>query len=217
MSWAKSWLRRVALLLLVSLLAFAVLTARAVSQGEAEMNLSDQAFDHGDIREAAHHARRAAMHYAPGAPHVRAAYERLEAVAHGAEASGDLDNAMFAWRAIRSAALETGHVRAVVPEERERANRALARLQALQSMPTSRREALRQKKVAERDLSSVGGARAGWILLLALGLGGMLAALGWFTVRGIQPDGSIHRATARYCGLLALLGTACWAWAVVTA
>lgn len=217
MSLAKNWPRRGALVLLVSLLAFAVLTARAVGEGEAEMTLSDQAFDRGDIREATRHARRAAVHYAPGAPHIRAAYARLEAVAHGAEASGDLENAMFAWRAIRSAALETRHVRAVVPDQLEQANQALARLQALQSEPTSRREALRQKKIAERDLGRTSSARAGWIALLAFGLGATLASLAWFTARGIQPDGSIHPATARYCGLLALLGSACWAWAVVTA
>ena len=171
------WFRRVALSLLVAALGLGLVTARAVEQGEALVQESDRAFDQGKVQEAAHHARRAAVHYAPGAPHLRAAYERLRAVAAGAEAAGDRDTARFAWNAIRSAVLETRHVSVPFPEELAAANRALARLEVRDDVPLSRRERLMQIKVAERDLAEAAGTRAGWVLLLGLGFVATVAGL----------------------------------------
>jgi hypothetical protein len=211
------WLRRAALVLLLGFLGLGVLTARAVEKGEALVRESDRAFDQGKVREAAHHARQAAVHYAPGAPHVRAAYDRLHAVAAGAEAAGDRETALFAWSAIRSAALETRHVSVPFPAELEAANRALARLEVAEEAPASRRERLRQLKIAERDLSESAEGRAGWVALLGLGFAATALGLGWFTLRGVKPGGKLEHRAARLSGLVTLLGALCWAFAVVSA
>ena len=68
--------RRLALALLVACVGLGLLTARAVEQGEAAVQESDRAFDQGKVHEAAHHARRAAVYYAPGAPHLHFAVAR---------------------------------------------------------------------------------------------------------------------------------------------
>lgn len=217
MNGPRVWLRRGALSLLVLLLAFAVLTAHAVSRGEQAMRESDRAFHRGQVREAAEHARRAAIQYAPGAPHVRAAYERLKAVAVGAEVAGEPELARFAWRAMRSAALETQHWRRVHERELAEANQALARMQVLQQAPENELVAARLRKSAERHLTRDSGPRAVWIALLGAGLLLTSAGLAWLTLRGIQPDGSLRPSAARWAGLVTLVGAACWTWAVLAA
>lgn len=210
------WFRRAALGLLVACVGFGLLTARAVERGEAAVRESDRAFDQGNVYEAAHHARRAAVNYAPGAPHLRAAYERLRAVAAGAEAAGDRETARFAWTAVRSAVLETRHVALPFPEELAAANRALARLEVQDDTPLSRRERLRQIKVAERDLAQAADARTGWIALLGLGFAATVLGLIGFTLGGTEPSAGRLRV-ARLSGVITLLGAVCWTWAVVGA
>lgn len=212
------WFRRLALTLLLAFLGLALLTARAVEKGEAAVRESDRAFDEGKVQEAAHHARRAAVYYAPGAPHLRAAYERLRAVAAGAEAAGDRDTARFAWNAIRSAALETRHVSIAFPEELALANRALARLEIREDEPVSRRERLRQIKVAERDLAQAANTRASWIALMAFGFAATTFGLAGFAVSAVEPVTARARPrAARASGVVTLVGALCWAWAVVSA
>ncbi|HEY6726041.1 MAG TPA: hypothetical protein VI197_18530 [Polyangiaceae bacterium] len=210
------WFRRVAIGSLIACVGLGLLTARAVEKGEAAVRESDRAFDQGKVQEAAHHARRAAVYYAPGAPHLRAAYERLRAVAAGAEAAGDRETARFAWNAVRSAVLETRHVALPFPDELAAANRALARLEVQGDEPVSRRERLRQIKVAEQHLAQAAGNRADWILLLALGFVVTVTGLAGLTLGGLQRAGHWPRR-ARISGLLTLAGAVCWAWAVVSA
>lgn len=217
MRWLQSWLRRTALALLIALLALATLTARAVERGEAAMAESDAAFNRGQVRDAATHARRAAVSYAPGAPHVRAAYERLQAIGVGAEVAGEPEVAMFAWRAMRSAALETRHVALTHHEELERANRELARLEVAVQNPGTERELLREQKIAWQSLSRPVGVRLWWVAVLGFGFVSAAAGLTWVMLRGVRPDGALSTSAARWGGLLTLIGAACWTWAVVTA
>ncbi len=102
----SSW-QRLALLAFLSVLIFAAFSARVILEGESELSASDAAFDRGELASALDHARRAATLYAPGAPHVERAYERLNALALGAEAAGQPKIAFLAWQATRSAALES--------------------------------------------------------------------------------------------------------------
>lgn len=77
--------------------------------GTEALRCSDQAFDAGDLEKATRCAREAASWYLPTAPHVEAAYARLRAIAVGAEATGDVRNALRAWAALRGALVETAH------------------------------------------------------------------------------------------------------------
>lgn len=193
------------------LLFGAVATLRAVLDGERELRASDVAFDANDLHASIQHARRAASAYAPGAPHVRRGYERLLAIARGAEATGQPEVAVLAWQAQRAAVLETASFLRPFPERLDEANRNLARLEASKvGAETTRSERAGQlfKQARERSQEDLP-----WGSLLAAGL--LLAGLGlsWFARLALGSDGKIHWLKGRW-GLLAFgLGSALWALA----
>jgi hypothetical protein len=113
---------------LVALLAIAC--ARVILSGEKEIAASTRALDAGDAEEAITCARRAAQWYAPGAPHVRVAYDRLSALALAAEEHRRDDLALAAWRATRLAAIETRWPGGTHAAELDRANQEIARITA---------------------------------------------------------------------------------------
>ena len=205
-----AWLRRVAFALLLAVLMLGVLTARMVREGEAALAKSDAAFDRGDLREAILHARRAAVLYAPGAPHVNAAFARLRAVAVGAEAAGDPEVARQAWGAVRGAALETRHVTAPHQAEIDRANSALARLQTAGAAPAERTAAVAR---LERDDAP----RAPWVGVLGAGFGLFLAGLVVLVARGVTPSGKPSWRALGVAVALALAGLVVWTLAVYRA
>jgi hypothetical protein len=210
------WFRRLSWALVFAVVALLTITLRAIVDGEGQMRASDAAFHRGDVRTAVVHARRAAIAYAPGAPHVRAAYERLVATALGAEASGDAATARAAWRAVRGAALETSHVWTPHALELERANRALARLSnpgSPKGVDEDRRVYEEAKRLLERDERP----RPVWVAVLALGLVAAAAGLGWIGLRAVGRDGRISLLEARWGIVLALIGAACWTIAVYKA
>jgi hypothetical protein len=209
MSGSAIWLKRAALGMLLGVLTLAALTARMIVEGEAELKSSDAAFDRGDLAEATLHARRAATFYAPGAPHVAAAFERMRAIALGAESQGDVNMARRAWGAVRSAVLETRHFALPHAEELALANANLARLIA--SSPGGDRQ------TAARLLARDETPRAPWVLVL--GLGFLLFASGLILAvrRGVSPSGEMSRKVLVVAGLLALFGVAFWTFAVYRA
>lgn len=101
------WLRKLALLVLSCVALLVVAGVSLTRRGRAEMDKSDAAFHAGDVRAAAVHAKAAALAYVPGSEHVLLAYERLEAVAKGAESKGDLQVARWAWETLRAVHAET--------------------------------------------------------------------------------------------------------------
>jgi hypothetical protein len=207
-------LSRVALGLLCLILAVAALTARAVSEGEAHLRESDRAFDRGDLGKALLEARSAAVMYAPGAPHVKLAYGRLEAIALGAEAAGQKRTAEAAWRAMRGAALETRHVWIPASAELSRADRNLARLQSENPELVDSGDAKTALERAKSELARDDAPNTAWLGLLIAGFLTVAAGLGLVAVRGVTPDGQLRLARAKLGIALALLGAACWTLAV---
>lgn len=210
------WQRSAALVLVLAVGALTVITLHAVASGEREMALSDAAFRRADLQAALVHARRAAVLYAPGAPHTEAAYARLVAIAVGSEATGRPEMAERGWRAVRGAILETQHVWVPRHSLLLRANRRLAVLQTPAGTPDSEpRRAQGSEPVAE--LSQNPAPRLGWTLILVSGLSLWSAGLAVFATRGIGPDGTVRLRQARW-GLLAFaVGVACWTLAVLQA
>lgn len=223
------WLRRAVQLLLLGVFFVGLMTAREIQRGERALRASDEAFHQGDLETSVLHARTGAMAYAPGAPHVEAAYQRLEAIARGAEAEGRHSLARTAWGAVRSAALQTSHWWVTRSDELERAQVALARL--------NRAAALRAEVgvLARPESSTRGGdgaeARHGgvWgeahaashgakllrIGLLALGFGALLLGLAWVGWRVIDEAGEVQRRGLSFALALCLAGTACWLFVVL--
>lgn len=190
-----------------------VATLRAVLDGERELAASDRAFDANDLTGAIEHARRAASAYAPGASHVERGYERLEAVARGAEATGQLAIAMQAYQAERAAVLESASAWQPFPERLEQANRNLARLSALERGPESER-AETARRLFERAQSQQGG-RTAWGAGLAAGFALSGLGLAWFGARALGPGPRIEWLRGRWGLVLFGCGAALWALAAL--
>jgi hypothetical protein len=196
-------LRALAVCLTFALVAFALATLRTLERGRAELALSDAAFDRGALVPAVQHARRAATAYVPRAVHVTRAYERLRAVARGAERGRDLANARAAWQAMRDAALESGHLWQPHAVERAEAERNLERL----LIPSAPLDVFGAASAA----SPRRGVRA---LVLAAGLGS--AALGLLAFVWLPRPAPGRWAHARSGGLV-LLGVLCAALSLLWA
>ncbi|MBI3203642.1 MAG: hypothetical protein HYZ29_19040 [Myxococcales bacterium] len=215
MSSAKI-LRSCAVGLLLIVLGVAGLTARAVREGERQMRESDQAFHRADLPGALLHARAAAVMYAPGAPHVRRGYERMIAIAVGAEAAGQRRVAEAGWRSVRGAALETRHLWITHRAELARADDNLARLaQAPEGV-----ESADPKLVVARAKSALAHDDAPSTPFVAALVVGFLLALGGLGVvgfSGVTPEGKVVLGRAKLGLALSLLGAAMWTFAVYRA
>ncbi len=186
----------------------AIATLRAVLDGEREIAASDSAFHANDLHASIQHARRAASAYAPRAPHVRRGYERLVAIARGAEALGKPEIAVLAWQAQRAAVLESASLFRPFPERLEEANRNLARLQAARAGAEAAQPELAGRLFRQAQEQS--SPRLPWGSLLSVGL--LLAGLGlaWFARRALGPGG-IAWLEGRWGLVLFGLGSALWA------
>jgi hypothetical protein len=203
------WLRRLVWLSFMVVLGFAVFSARVILEGASELSASDAAFDRGELGAALDHARRSATLYAPGAPHVERAYARLNAIAVGAEASGQAKIAFLAWQAVRSAALESRHVLLPHEADLERANQNLARLEALERNQDDTERTKNQAQALSR-LSADDAPAPGWIAVLGLGFSLALAGLALFAFHGVDRAGKVSLGRARFGLVLFAIGAACW-------
>lgn len=190
-----------------------VATLRAVLDGERELRQSDVAFDSNELHGAIEHARRAASAYAPGAPHVERGYERLLAIARGAEASGRPELAMLAYQAERAAVLESASIVQPFPARLEEANRNLARLAAAKSAaePEQSETAQRLFQAAQSKgagQAPIGALLAGGLLLSALGLS-------WFGLSALRPGGRIEWLRGRFGLVVFVAGIGLWAFAAL--
>jgi hypothetical protein len=216
MNSGQSWRERLSLLAFSIVLAFAVFSARVILEGESELAASDAAFDRGELAPALDHARRGATLYAPGAPHVQRAYERMVALALGAEAAGQPKLAFLAWQAVRGAALESRHVFVPRRAELERANENLARLEELgrdgaaSARPDARSRALTRLNADDAPAPA-------WIAVLGAGFLLALSGLSLFAFRGLSKAGKVSFQRARLGLLLLAIGAACWTLAAYKA
>ena len=195
----------------VLLLLAGVATLRAVLDGEREIAASDAAFDADDLHAAIQHARRAASAYTLGAPHVERGYERLLAIAHGAEAQGQPEVALLAWQAQRAAVLESASFFQPFPARLEEADRNLARLEAARTAPEPERAAAAQRLFKQSRAQA--GERAPWGGLLAGGLLVAGAGMAWFARGALGRGGAISWSGGRWGLATFACGAALWALA----
>ncbi len=191
-------------------------TARVELSGEKEIALSTEALRAGDAHAAAEHARRAAGWYMPGAPHVRVAYERLLALGTAAEGLGDRDTALFAFRGVRTAALETRWILTPHEDDLDLANRAIARLSA----QAPRAPALRTEPPAavEREqleaLARDEAPRTGWVIALVAGAFTWAAGAVAVALRGVGATGALSLRRALPGLVVTGAGVALWLLAI---
>ncbi len=216
MTRVRSWRERLALLAFLTVLTLALFSARVILEGESQLSASDAAFDRGELSSALDHARRAATLYAPGAAHVERAYERMNALALGAEAAGQPKIAFLAWQAMRSAALESRHVWLPRQAELERANQNLARLEA-QARDSAGSDRVKTQGQALTRLNADDAPAPAWIAVLGAGFLLALAGLSLFAFRGLNRTGELSFQRARLGLLLFAIGAACWTLAAYKA
>ena len=125
---AIKWIARVLVSLALVGAAGTWWTWHVIDQGQQQLRASRALAAAGKIRPAIMSARRAASWYAPGAPHVRLAYQRLIDLARLAESHGDRSTALFAWRSLRSAAMTSRSWTVPHSAEVHAADLAIARL-----------------------------------------------------------------------------------------
>jgi hypothetical protein len=203
LSQAARWVRAVSLALLLFIVLAAASTARALIDGQRELEHSTQAFNQGDLDSAILYARRAASSYVPGAPHVDAAYARLRAIALGAESNGDRGTARLAWDAVRSAALESRHLWTPRKGDLETANR---KLELLRAAPAASASAAPMRS----ELPPEPGPRPAWSAALAFGFLLSIAGLSWLGFYASRPDGTLRRDRTLLGLAVTLAGAACW-------
>jgi len=193
------------------LLGIGVVIMRVFWDGRAALAAGDAAIAKGAVEEAVADWRRAARWYAPGAPHVADAYERLETLAREADSHGDRSGALVAWRAIRSSVLSTRSFYTPYPELLAAANERIAALMAAEEKAgdAARNEPERRSfhlALLRRDDSPS-------LVFTALALAGFAAWVGggfWFARRGVTADDQLDRREAIRGGLLVLVGLVVW-------
>jgi hypothetical protein len=150
-----------ALLAVASVLAAA--TLREGSIAERESAAADAAAAKSDWSDAIAHARAAAEATVPGSPWPERGFRRLEATGHDAEARGDLDTALLAYGAMRTASLATRSLVSRNDDWRARAEGGLARVAAVHPEITGPRTSAQSMLDAlEQSAAPAQGSFAAW-------------------------------------------------------
>lgn len=186
-----------------------VVVTRVFWDGRRALADGDAAMARGDAAAALDAWRRAARWYAPGAPHVGDAYERMEELAKTAETKGDEALALDAWRGIRSSSLATRSFYTPYADELAAANQRIAALMARQDQGGVRREDERRELhlalLSRNDDPSVP-----WTLLALVGFATWVGGGFWFARRGVTEEDRLDRKQAIRAAVLVAVGMVLW-------
>ncbi len=203
---------------LLGLLAGAggLLTARVVQEGERELRMAEALSATGKLEAAVVHARQSALWFAPGAPHVPAAYAKMISIARLAEGRGDIKTALFAWQAVRTSALSTRWVLVPHQDELAVANASIARLAAktpagggAQTQDPGEVQQKLHMLLARKDRP-----RLPWVVTLLAGFASLCVGfihLGW---KGIPGEGGLQPKRLRFGAIAVVVGLVAWVLAL---
>lgn len=211
---------------IVAAVVLGALITRAIWEGRSALHDGDAAAARGEPRAAIEAWRRAARWYVPLAPHVGAAYGRLERMAGDAEVHGDRVTALEAWRAVRSSALATRWVVTPHADAKARADQRIAALMAeepvwgqpvpagedpsrLAAPDAGATPAARQAFYAAQ-LARDGAPSLGWVVVALIGFAAWLGGCVRFALRALDPDDRLVRRVAAEAGALVLVGLLVW-------
>lgn len=189
-----------------ALLALVVVRVLVGAHGELRRAETLRADD--DVDAAIVHYRRAAKWYAPGNPWSTAALEALRELGAEAEAEGETERALAAWRGVRGAILSTRSFYVPHRARLAEADAHLAELMAGLPPPAidagKSRDQLRAEHLAL--LRDVPRPHAGWTLLALLGFGAWVSAAFLFASRAFDEHDRFLAAPARRFAALFVLG-----------
>jgi hypothetical protein len=198
-------------LLLVIAVGLGVLVTRVFWDGRGALADGDAAMARGDVKEAIVKWRRAARWYAPGAPHVADAYDRLTTLARAADDKGDAPLALEAWRAVRSSVLATRSLWTPFPEALEAANQRIAALMAKQELAADP-----AKDEAERRAMHLGfllrdeAPSVAWSLVALAGFAMWVGGGFLFARKGVTAEDRLDRRNAIRAAVLIAAGLVVW-------
>ncbi len=192
----------------IAVLVFGAITARTIRSARTELEAARIAADGGKVDRALAHYRRAARHYVPGSPYHVTALDRLETLARAAEANGDGERALAAYRAIRGSILAT---RSFYVPERARLDAADQRIAALMAeQPAPGMDAGKPKEQLRAEhlalLQADPDPNLAWTVLLLAGFAAFVAAAFTFSVRALDEHDRIVPREAQRWGALIVVG-----------
>jgi hypothetical protein len=204
--------RRIALVAAAIFLCLGIVATRAVWEGRSALADGDSAAQAGDLPRAIALWRRAARWYVPLAPHVGAAYDRLEALAAAAEQNGDTATALAAWTGIRGSILATRSFYTPQAGRLDPANQHIATLMA--RIEGAAADA--GKSEAERSawhlalLSRDEAPSVPWVLVALAGFAMWIGGGLRFALRAITPEDTMVPRIALTSGILVAAGLFLW-------
>jgi len=184
--------------------------ARVAFESRAELHEGRAHLAAGHIDAGLRHLRRAAHLYLPGSPYVREAYDALESAAQIAEAHGQHDKALAAWRAVRASCLATRWLIVPHSDRLHRANRRIAHLMALlPPAPIDRDIPLAQREERHLALLQQDDAPApAWVVVMGFGLVLWVGAVLRAVRHGWDDDDAPRWQELRVAGILTVAGMA---------
>jgi hypothetical protein len=200
--------RRIAVVAAIAVAVVALLALRVVIAGRGALADGDAAMEQHRVIEAVGAWETAARWYLPLAPHVDEAYGRLAKVA----ASKDPRVALFAQRAIRSAALATRTLWQPHEDELAAANAAIAKLSADDpdaAVAGGADRDVRERWHAER-LAVEPRPHGFFRVLAALGIACWLGGIAWTVRRGVSAKGQPVRRQLMIGAAIAIFGLLAW-------
>jgi hypothetical protein len=208
--------RRLGIAAVVVVAVLGSASVRLVGEGRASLAASDAALAERNFMAAAVHARAAARAYVPWAAHMQRGVLTLGDIAETSERRGDTEAALFAWRALLSAATVTRPFSPVGDKVRADAEASIARLSA-EMMTRVRAESRGDRaRAAESSITTAAVVpKGGWGALLLAG-----ACLWWsagrrLTSRGWGSDGRLVPKEIRVGVGMALVGLLGWLTALL--
>jgi hypothetical protein len=185
----------------------ATIVVRVVSSARAELSRAEQSLATGDQDAALVHLRRAARWYAPASPYHVRALEQLAQLGQAAEARGDNERALNAYRSLRGAIMATRSFYMPEPARLLAANQRIAALMAELPPPGMDAGKTKQQLRAEHLalLLLVPGPNLFWTSVLLIGFACWVGSAFAFSVRAIDDeDRWVAREVRRWGALIAL-------------
>jgi tetratricopeptide (TPR) repeat protein len=181
-----------------------------VTGAKAELEIAERHAQEGDLEAAIVHYRRAARWYAPFSPYHVQALAALGRIGAEAEQKPDVELALSAYRAVRSAILST---RSFYVPERERLDAADKRIASLMAgLPPPQMDAGKSREQLEQEhlalLQHDPDPKLGWTLLLLLGFAAWVGGAFAFTLRAIDSEDRFIRREAVRWGAVIVVGFA---------
>lgn len=188
----------------------AVFVARALLSARSELAQGHAAVQRKQLEEAVVHYRRAARWYVPFSPLHVAALARLSELGSAAEAAGDSELALSAYRAVRGAIMSTRSFYTPEPHRLSEANRRIAALMAAMPAPPIDAGKTETQLYDEhlKLLTEKPGPRLLWTFVLLAGFVGWIGGAFVFVERAMDDDDRLIAAQARRWGAVIVVSFA---------